>query len=37
MRALLTLPGRKDWLNCAPTLGMGTYIQDRAFRVWFQY
>ena len=36
-RASLSLPGSKDWLKCTPSPGLGTYIADRNFRIWFQY
>jgi len=37
MRSLLRIKGSKDWLRCAPAPGLGTYIADRDFRVWFRY
>ena len=36
-RSLLTLPGTKDWLGCAPAPGLGTYIRPRDFRVWLKF
>ena len=36
-RSSLALPGSKNWLKCSPSPGLGTYISDRDFKVWFQY
>jgi len=37
MRSMLRVKGSKDWLRCAPSPGLGTYIADRDFRAWFKY
>lgn len=36
-RQSLSMPGSKDWIKCTPSPGLGTYISDRNFKVWFQY
>lgn len=36
-RASLAVTGTTDWLKAQPSPGIGTYIKDRDFRLWFKY
>ncbi len=36
-RTLVGLPGSKDWLGCAPSPGLKTYIRPRDFIVWLKF